>query len=104
MICEMEQEVNLELDCWKIFQQLSTLSISVVLCLTGLTPKLRMLLETPHTDISMNRCSLNSSGFLNTVSFKTSLVSVFGIIIRYECDKVIFFDKNVDTKTVQEAI
>ena len=55
-------------------------------------------------DVSINIGSLDSSEFMNSVSYKTSLFLFFGNIVKYKGIKILFCDIYVDTITVKEAI
>ena len=52
----------------------------------------------------MNRCSSDSSEFLNSVSNRTSLIAVFVNIMKYEGIRILFCDNYIDTTTVKEAM
>ena len=49
---------------------------------------------------SMNRCSSDSSDFLNSVNNNTSLISSFRNIMKCEGIKTLFCDNYICTKTV----
>ena len=56
-------------------------------------------------DVSMNRCLMDLSEFLGSVSNKTNVNSFFYLnLMKFESFKILFCENYVDTKTVKEKI